>query len=281
MSAVRQVAALIWTEATPFVRLRVGIVLVLVVATSVLAALGPLALKQVVDALAMQSGGDVTRNVILFISLYVLSQWLARIAGQLRSLFYARVERRMSRTLSERLFAHIMRLPHRFHADRHTGGVSQMLTNGLQGYQMVFNTVVFSFAPIIAEITTVIFVLLQLGHYTFLVLFICALTSYLAAFTYTSIMTSRAARSAATAHVETQSVMTDCIMNYEAVKYCTAESAVQSKVAEALGRTEREWVRFYNRFFAGGIGVASIFAASRRSWVFRRYTRHMKCRTGV
>jgi ABC-type transport system involved in Fe-S cluster assembly fused permease/ATPase subunit len=43
----------------------------------------------------------------------------------------------MFRTVSERLFAHLMQLPLRFHLERQTGAVSQTLENGLQGYQMI------------------------------------------------------------------------------------------------------------------------------------------------
>lgn len=54
--------------------------------------------------------------------------------------------------------------------------------------------------------------------------------------------------------------MTDSILNYETVKYFTAESIVQEKVSQALSRTEIEWVGFYRQYAASGVGVATIFA---------------------
>jgi hypothetical protein len=50
----------------------------------------------------------------------------------------------MARTLSERVFAQLIQLPLRFHLDRQTGAVTQALTNGLQGYQMILQALVFT-----------------------------------------------------------------------------------------------------------------------------------------
>jgi len=55
----------------------------------------------------------------------------------------------MFRTLTERLFAHLMRLPLRFHLDRQTGAVSQTLDNGLQGSQIDPASPGFTFLPAI------------------------------------------------------------------------------------------------------------------------------------
>jgi ATP-binding cassette subfamily B protein len=194
------------------------------------------------------------------IGLYVLSQWLARSVGEIRGLVYARAERRMSRTLSERLFAHILRLPLRFHLDRQTGAVTQSLTNGLQGYQLVLHTLVFSVLPVVTELATVVVVLVKLGQPVFLMLFTGAIVCYAVVFTYAARSTMKAARSASAAQVDANGAMTDSILNYETVKYFTAETVVQQRVGGALIRMEEEWVRFYRQFAVNGLCVATIYA---------------------
>ena len=54
--------------------------------------------------------------------------------------------------------------------------------------------------------------------------------------------------------------MTDSILNYETVKYFTAESVVQERVSRALTRTENGWIGFSRRYAYNGLGVATIFA---------------------
>jgi ABC-type multidrug transport system fused ATPase/permease subunit len=153
MASLREVSALIWTDATGFVRLRLVVALLLIMAASAMTALGPVALKLVVDGFTGQ-GSRAGTSAVTLIGLYVLSQWLARTVGEIRGLVYARAERRMSRMLSERLFAHVMRLPLRFHLERQTGAISQALDNGLNGYQMVLHTLVFTILPVATELGT-------------------------------------------------------------------------------------------------------------------------------
>ena len=256
---LREVIDLVWTEAGGFVKLRLLMALLLIIAASALTALGPVALKLVVDGFASQAKGPPV-SVALLIGLYVLSQWLSRSVGEIRGLVYARAERRMSRTLSERLFAHVLHLPLRFHLDRQTGAVTQALTNGLQGYQMVVHTLIFSILPVLTELGTVVIVLGQLSQLVFLALFCGAAVCYAGAFGYAARRTVTAARAASTAQVDANAAITDSLLNYETVKYFTAETLIQRKVGVSLVQTENEWVRFYRQFAVNGLLVATIFA---------------------
>src|ERR1700730_7968147 len=170
MASLREVIALIWTDATGFVRLRLVVALLLIMAASAMTALGPVALKLVVDGFTGRASA-VGISAVTLIGLYVLSQWLARTVGEIRGLVYARAERRMSRALSERLFAHIMRLPMRFHVERQTGAITQMLQNGLLVYQMILHTLIFSILPVATELGTIVLVLTRLHQPAFLVFF--------------------------------------------------------------------------------------------------------------
>lgn len=260
LQSLRDVADLVWSGADRFVKIRLTTVLVLVVTASVLTALGPVALKLVVDSFITPKH-DLALTPLFLIVLYVLSQWLARSVGEIRGLVHARAERRMFRTLTERLFAHLMSLPLRFHLDRQTGAVSQTLENGLQGYEMILHHLVFTFLPVGAELGTIIAVLTHLSQPAFLGLFCGALVCYSVTFAYSALTISKAAKTASAAHVDANAAMTDSILNYETVKYFTAEPHVQEKVSLALTRTEGEWVRFFRRYAINGLVVASIFAA--------------------
>jgi ABC-type transport system involved in Fe-S cluster assembly fused permease/ATPase subunit len=258
-ASLREVIALIWTDATGFVRFRLVVALLLIMVASAMTALGPVALKLVVDGFTGQASG-VGASAVTLIGLYVLSQWLARTVGEIRGLVYARAERRMSRMLSERLFAHVMRLPLGFHLERQTGAISQALDNGLNGYQMVLHTLVFTILPVATELGTIVVVLSRLDHPAFLGLFSGAIIAYAVVFWYAAHTVVAAARAASDSQVNSTAVMTDCILNYETVKYFTAESVVQDRVGRALIQTEDGWVGFYRRYAYNGLGIATIFA---------------------
>src|SRR5688572_25736688 len=133
MVIFREALQILWTEASGYARLRLGLALLLVTTAASLSALGPVALKMIVDDIGPHANSAAV-GLGLLIAGYVASQWLSRAAADVRGLVYATAERRMNRTLNERLFSHIMHLPFRFHLERQTGALTQTMNNGLQGY---------------------------------------------------------------------------------------------------------------------------------------------------
>jgi len=259
LASIRSLGAVIWSDTNAFVKIRIAVVLILVVAAAVLTALGPVALKLLVDSFT-EPAVVASVGTYLLVALYVLSQWLSRSAGELRGFIYARVERRVFRALSERVFDHLMRLPMRFHFSRRTGALHQALDNGLQGYQLVMHHLVFTVLPVIAELATTVYVLNLLNLPTFLVLFFCALVCYAGAFSYGAAAVVKPAEAASSAAIQATGVIVDNLMNVETIKQCAAEDVVRKKVSEALLRSETEWVGFYKRYAYNGVTVATIFA---------------------
>jgi ABC-type multidrug transport system fused ATPase/permease subunit len=259
LSSIRALGAVIWSDTNAFVKIRIGVVLILVIAAAILTALGPLALKQLVDSFS-QPAVVVGVGTYLLVSLYVLSQWLSRSAGELRGFVYARVERRVFRALSERVFDHLMRLPMRFHFSRRSGALHQALDNGLQGFQIVMHHLVFTVLPVIAELVTTIAVLSRLDLPVFLMLFFGALVCYAVAFRYGAAAVVKPAEAASSAAINATGVIVDNLMNVETIKQLAAEEVVRKKVSEALVQSENEWVTFYQRYAYNGVTVATIFA---------------------
>jgi len=260
LSAFREVLALVWKNATPFVKRRLFITLALLTISSVLTGLGPVALKLVVDRFTDQSQRPILSGVFLLIALYVLSQFLSRAIGEIRGLVYARAERRMFRRLSEQLLEHVMRLPMRFHQERQTGAIQQTLDNGLQGFQMIMHHLIFTALPVLAEFGTVVVVLLSFHHPEFLALFCAAIICYAATFAFFAMRIAKAADTASAAHVASTAAMTDAVMNYVTVKLFAAERVVRDRLSGALQRTESEWVDFFRRYAMNGLCVAAIYA---------------------
>jgi ABC-type transport system involved in Fe-S cluster assembly fused permease/ATPase subunit len=251
--------ALIWLHTDRFVKVRLIMAISSLVLAAILSALGPVALKNVVDAIA----GDSTRtraSIAVLVLLYVLTQWLARSAGEVRALLYAYAERRMLRTLSENLFAHVMRLPLRFHLGRQTGAIGQTLQNGLQGYELILHHVVFTFLPVVAELATIVVVLVRLDRPMFFTFYAGAALCYTLVFGVTVSKVMRTANAASKTSIDASATMTDSILNYETVKYFTAERVVQEKVSRALVKTEKQWVSFYRLYSVSGLAVATTYA---------------------
>lgn len=249
---------LFWTGSDAYVKGRLALALGLTIASAVITAISPIALKYAIDGFTQRSGNGF--YIFLFVGLYVLGLWFARNLTELRVLVHGQADRRMNRSLSDRLFNHILHLPLRFHLERQTGAINETLTNGLFGYQLVLQVGVYTVLPVLVQLAVVATVLVHLKQPIFLALFMVAVVLYAVTFGYGAVRITKAARAASDAQVEARGVMTDAIINFETVKFFTAESVVRDKVDAAQGRTEFQWLRFYKSRTRNGLAVAAVFA---------------------
>jgi ATP-binding cassette subfamily B protein len=258
-AAVREAVALLWSVSSPYVRRRVMQAVGLVVLTSALSAVAPLTLKWVVDALTAPDSEKAVR-VTIVATLYVLCLWVERILSDLRSFLHALADRRINRSLSHELFRHVMSLPLRFHLNRRTGALSEVLSNGLAGCQMLLQTCAYTVLPVLVQLTTVMVILVSLHQPFFVLLFFIVLVVYGAAFAIGGSRTAIAARNASASQVEARALMTDSVLNYETVKYFAAERIVERRIEDALNRSESEWRAFFGARMKNGMLVGTIFA---------------------
>jgi ATP-binding cassette subfamily B protein len=93
------------------------------------------------------------------------------------------------------------------------------------------------------------------------VFYAAASVCYAVVFSVSVFKVQRTAAAASATGIHASAMMTDSILNYETVKYFTAERVVQEKVSKALVKTEREWIRFYRLFSFSGLAVATTYAA--------------------
>jgi ABC-type transport system involved in Fe-S cluster assembly fused permease/ATPase subunit len=261
-SALRQALRLLWSESDAYIKRRLTAALALVIGYSMLTALAPIAFAYLVDDFAERQQQRDYWLPAMLLGAYVLSQFLVRALSSIRDLLHGRGEQRLYRHLSRRLFSHIIRLPLRFHLERKTGAMGETLTQGLHGYQMLIQHLVYTILPSIVEFATIVVVLIAFGHPLYLVIYALAAVSYAYAFARGATAVTEPARTASAAHVEAHAVLTDSLLNYETVKYFDAEGVVYEKYDRALARTESAWGLFYLRRTSNSLVVGVIFAVS-------------------
>lgn len=256
--ALRETVRLLW-EMDPYAKRRLGLALVLVGVAAVLNGLAPVVLRGVVDGLT-PSAHDVRLPLFALVGIYALATWLTRIASQLREFVFGSAQRRMYRSLSERLFAHVIRLPMRFHLQTKVGAVSEALTTGLQGIEYILQYTLYTILPVLLELATVVTVLLHLGQPVFTGLFVLALIGYAAVFAWGVVRIAGPARAAAAAQTDARGVMLDYVANLELVKYFGAESMAGKQLDAVLAHGESHWRIYYARRLYNGLLVGTIFA---------------------
>ena len=259
---LREALQLLWTVADAYAKRRLLLALGLVATGALLSALTPLALKLAVDALTERPSGPALLTPVVLVILYVLGQYLVRFMTELRTLAFGQADQRVRRHLGRVLFDHLVRLPLRFHLERKAGAMGETAQQGIQGYQLLLNHMIYTILPVTVEFVAVAIVLVNLGHGAYLAILGVASIAYVAVFQRGAASVQDPARSISAAHIEAHAVMTDSLVNFETVKYFDAEPVVSNRYDTALGRTESAWRRFFRRRAVNGVLVATIFALS-------------------
>lgn len=181
--------------------------------------------------------------------------------NEARALVHGLAERRLYTALSDHVLDHIMHLPFRVHVERKTGALNEALSNGLLGCQLILQSAVATFLPVLIQLATVVLVLLTLSQPAFTGLFLIALILYGAVFWFGTIRVMKTAKSASTAQGEARAISTESILHYELVKSYGAEEHVRKRFRQALQRTQHEWNRLQLIRAIVGLSTSSIFTS--------------------
>jgi len=248
------------THADAFVRRRLIAVALLIGCGSLLSALLPYVLKLIVDSLSGDAAS--TNRLAVLLVVYVLFQWLVRAIAEVRGYVYSGAEQRIQRALSRGLFLHVLRLPMRFHLERNTGSMTQTIDNGMQGLQIMMQQFVFAVLPVVVELGAALTVLASLRQPALLALFAGATVIYALAFRLAINGMDAPAREVSAAHADAHGVITDSLLNCEAIKVFGAEDRISARFDDALGRTERHWLQFFKFKATSGMVIATVFAVT-------------------
>lgn len=262
LTVLRDAVRRMWSEAGRSGKRYVAAALLLMLGSSLVAALAPLLLKLLVETVGADRSYVSNFGPTHLIIAYALAHCVSRSLAEWRGMALGRADQRMSKNLSDECFQHVMSLPLRFHLKRETGALVQTLSNGLIGYRTVMLHLVNSVLPIVIEVASMGAVLLFLGHGSYLAIIGTSIVLYALAFWLGAIRVNEPAREVSTAHIQASAIFTDSILNYETVKYFTGEALVRNRFMTALRHLEDRWTELYARKMHNGLVVAIIFALS-------------------
>ncbi len=250
---------LLWCSADRHVRLRFGIAAAIAVASSVLLGLAPLLMKYITDGLADDRWVSLSVAPLVLVAGYALVQWLARCLGEIKMLAHGQSEQRLHRHLSRRVFDHVMCLPLHFHLSRHTGGLSQTLSNGLDGYRLLIQHLLHTLLPSTVELLTILTVLASVFSWRAPLAFGLGALAYGIVFFFGVLRITGPSQAVSQARIRAHATFTDSLLNYETVKLFNAEARMGQRFDNSLAASERAWGTFFQRRTANGLVVHTLF----------------------
>ncbi|MFN3390078.1 MAG: ABC transporter transmembrane domain-containing protein, partial [Allosphingosinicella sp.] len=157
---------------------------------------------------------------------------------QLRDGLFAKVSMHAVRRLALLTFEHMHRLSLRFHLERKTGGLTRVLERGRAAIETIVRMIVLQLVPTILELALIVGVLLWMFDWRYVVVILVTVAAYLA-FTYAATEWRIAIRrdmndSDTRANVKA----IDSLLNYETVKYFSAEEREKARYDVSMAKYE-------------------------------------------
>jgi len=183
----------------------------------------------------------------------VLTQW--------RDGIFAKVAMHAVRKLAYLTFVHMHELSLRFHLERKTGGLTRVLERGRLGIEVIVRMVILQLVPTIVEVALIMVVLLWQFDWRYVLATMITVVVYMY---YTYIATEwriEIRRRMNDSDTEANTKAIDSLLNYETVKYFSAEQREATRYDRSMERYERASVKTYTSLALLNTGQAVIFTA--------------------
>jgi ATP-binding cassette subfamily B protein len=250
----------LWPKHEPALRVRLVLASIAMVLAKVATVYVPLLYAHAVNELAPKAGALALPAAL------IIAYGLVRIAstgfGELRDAIFAAVQMRASRVVARQTFEHLHGLSMRFHLDRQTGGLSNIILRGTLGIQNVLRLATFNVVPTILELLLTVGILWYNFNAWFALITLGAVTFYIG-FTFSfAAWRTKFRRIMNETDTEAQTKAIDSLLNYETVKYFGNEEHESRRFDESLARYEKASVKTQVSLNALNIGQAVIISVA-------------------
>jgi ATP-binding cassette, subfamily B, heavy metal transporter len=253
-----------WPADRPDLKARVLLALGLLMAAKLATIAVPFTFKWATDALVQDTGGAELTTLVLAVPLAMTAAYggtriLMAVLTQARDGLFAKVAMNAVRRLAILTFEHMHQLSLRFHLERKTGGLTRVLERGRNGIETIVRMVILQLVPTIVEVLMISGVLLYQFDWRYVLVIFITVALYM---WYTYIATEwrigiRRKMNESDTDANTKAI--DSLLNYETVKYFSAEQRETARYDRSMARYEQASVQAYVSLAVLNAGQAAIF----------------------
>ena len=182
----------------------------------------------------------------------VLTQW--------RDGIFAKVAMNAVRRLAFLTFEHMHLLSLRFHLERKTGGLTRVLERGRNGIETIVRMLLLQLLPTIVEVVLVAWVLLFHFDWRYVIVVLLTVALYVGFTFYATEWRIGIRRTMNDSDTDANAKAIDSLLNYETVKYFSAEEREAKRYDRSMARYEEASVKAYTSLAILNAGQAIIFS---------------------
>ena len=258
----------IWPSDRRDLKLRVIGAMVLLLAAKLATIAVPFTFKWATDALAGHGSAPIAPSDWLLWALAVPVAMTIAYGGmrilmaaltQWRDGLFAKVAMHAVRRLAFRTFVHMHELSLRFHLERKTGGLTRVLERGRNAIETIVRMVILQLSPTIIELALIVGVLMWQFDWRYVAVIVVTVTLYMVYTYHATEWRIGIRRKMNDSDTDANIKAIDSLLNYETVKYFSAEQREAERYDRAMARYEDASVKAYTSLAVLNAGQAAIF----------------------
>ncbi len=246
LQTIRRVIPYLWPPGQTWVKRRVVISLLMLVAAKIISVLTPFLYKAAVDALAGDTPSGAMLIALTAVGLTV-AYGVARLGSiafnELRDVVFVRVGQRALRQLALETFTHIHRLSLRYHITRKTGGLSRIIERGVKGVDFLLRFMLLSIGPLILELSMVSIIFWVVFGWQYMAVVVITITIYVMFTFRVTEWRVKVRRQMNDQDTDANQKAIDSLLNYETVKFFSAEGREAARYDSAMAAYETAAVK--------------------------------------
>ena len=234
LRTILRVVPYLWPRDRFDVRLRVILALVLLIFAKAVINFAPFLYRDAVNALTESGNSPFLLGAVGLTVAYGGARILSRGFEQLRDVVFAVVAQRAFRNLALETFHHIHNLSLRYHISRKTGALSRVIERGVKGLELLLRFILFSIGPLVLELLIIAGIMFFWFDYSYLAVIIIMIAAYVWFTLKVTEWRVKIRKFMNDQDTDANQKAIDSLLNYETVKYFSAEEREAKRYDGAL-----------------------------------------------
>ena len=239
MRTILRVVPYLWPKDRFDFRVKVISALVLLVLAKAVINFAPFLYREAVNALTETGNSPFLLGAVGMTVAYGGARILSRGFEQLRDVVFAAVAQRAFRNLALETFQHIHKLSLRYHISRKTGALSRVIERGVKGLEFLLRFLLFSVGPLVLELLIIAGIMFFWFDYLYLTVIIVMIAVYVWFTFKVTEWRVKIRKIMNDQDTDANQKAIDSLLNYETVKYFSAEEREANRYDGAIKQYEK------------------------------------------
>ena len=234
LRTIFRVVPYLWPRDRFDIRVRVIVALLFLVIAKAVINFAPFLYRDAVNALTDTANSPFLLGALGLTVAYGVARLLSRGFEQLRDVVFAVVAQRAFRNLALETFQHIHKLSLRYHISRKTGALSRIIERGVKGLEFLLRFLLFSIGPLVLELLIIAGIMFFWFDYSYLAVIIIMISAYVWFTLKVTEWRVKIRKFMNDQDTDANQKAIDSLLNYETVKYFSAEEREAKRYDGAL-----------------------------------------------